>query len=173
MIPAVCGDLDGPPCHISVPMTTFYWVEVVRWNYHVLKNLIFCPALNGLSLMKRELIDNCVYTRSVPRFEYSEMKKMIRCAFGDLEDRIPKKAVNLIESNAGVLDNSGVILLHDDVGAHVTASFKKSKDGRLIIQGGFRKYVENLEMKEDDIVVITFHKRAGSASMIVRVCILS
>nr|XP_040252717.2 uncharacterized protein LOC120969558 [Aegilops tauschii subsp. strangulata] len=142
--------------------------------------------------MKRELIDNCVYTRSVPRFEYSEMKKMIRCAFGDLEDvccifvhkmngvdiedgymRIPKKAVNLIESNAGVLDNSGVILLHDDVGAHVTASFKKSKDGRLIIQGGFRKYVENLEMKEDDIVVITFHKRAGSASMIVRVCILS
>ena len=60
---------------------------------------------------------------------------------------IPKKAVDLIESNAGVLDNSGVILLHDDVGAHVTTSFKKSKDGRLVIQGGFRKYVVNLEMK--------------------------
>lgn len=87
--------------------------------------------------------------------------------------RIPKKAVDIIESNAGVLDNSGVIVLDDDGGGHVTASFKKSKDGRLVIQGGFRKYVVNLEMKEDDLVVITFHKRAGSTSMTVRVCNLS
>jgi hypothetical protein len=71
------------------------------------------------------------------------------------------------------LDDSGITLLHDDAGDHVTASFKKSKDGRLVIQGGFRKYVVQLEMKEDDLVVITFHKCAGSASMTVRVCILS
>ncbi|EMS47473.1 hypothetical protein TRIUR3_14733 [Triticum urartu] len=120
--PAVCGDLEGPSCHVSVPMTTFYWVEALRWH-------------------KRTT------------------------------GRIPKN--DLIESNAGVLDDSGIILVHDDAGAHVTALFKKSKDGRLVIEGGFRKYVIHIQMKEDDLVVVTFHEHAGTASMTVRVCIIS
>lgn len=275
---AVCGDLEGPSCHVSVPMTNFYWVEAfvpccnrqvlgaciehlqsiaTRENkpmgktifvtrelleyevmvdhgdrrtrihgdgwHRFLDEYVVRPgdmvyiclprgnerffvdverddvrqtplpylASNGLSLMKRELVDHCVYTRGIHKFEYSEMKRMIRCAFGALEDvccifvhkmngvdirdgymRIPKKAVDLIESNTGVLDNSGSLLLHDDTEAHVAASFKKSNDGRLVIQGCFRKYVIQLEMKENDLVVITFHKRAGTASMTVRVCIL-
>uniref|UniRef100_N1QQ31 Uncharacterized protein n=1 Tax=Aegilops tauschii TaxID=37682 RepID=N1QQ31_AEGTA len=45
------------------------------------------------------------------------------------------------------------ILLHDDTGAHVGASYKKANDGRLVMQGGFRKYVDQLELKEDDLVV--------------------
>ncbi|KAM3213663.1 hypothetical protein ACQJBY_066215 [Aegilops geniculata] len=91
----------------------------------------------------------------------------------DILQRVPKKAVDLIESKTCIMDDSGSILLHDDTGPHVAASFKRSKDGRLIIQGGFWKYVIQLEMKENDLVVITFHKRAGSASMTVRMCILS
>ena len=43
-------------------------------------------ASNGLSLMKRELIDQCVYTRGIHQLEYPEMRKMIRCAFGTLEN---------------------------------------------------------------------------------------
>uniref|UniRef100_A0A453PFX7 TF-B3 domain-containing protein n=1 Tax=Aegilops tauschii subsp. strangulata TaxID=200361 RepID=A0A453PFX7_AEGTS len=27
---AVCRDVEGPSCHISVPMTTFYWFESVQ-----------------------------------------------------------------------------------------------------------------------------------------------
>ncbi|EMS68763.1 hypothetical protein TRIUR3_07621 [Triticum urartu] len=167
--PAVCGDLEGPSCHVSVPMTTFYWVEALRW--HKRTTGVRSDDFNGLSLMKRELVDHCVYIKGIRQFEYSEMKKMIRCAFGALEDRIPKN--DLIESNAGVLDDSGIILVHDDAGAHVTALFKKSKDGRLVIEGGFRKYVIHIQMKEDDLVVVTFHEHAGTASMTVRVCIIS
>ena len=36
--------------------------------------------------MKRELIDQCVYTRGIHQLEYPEMRKMIRCAFGTLEN---------------------------------------------------------------------------------------
>nr|XP_040257324.1 uncharacterized protein LOC120974863 [Aegilops tauschii subsp. strangulata] len=61
-----------------------FFVDVVRDG--VRQKPLPYLASNGLSLMKRELIDNCVYTRSVPRFEYSEMTKMIMCAFGGLED---------------------------------------------------------------------------------------
>jgi hypothetical protein len=66
------------------------------------------------------------------------------------------------------MDNSGSILLHDDTGANVAASFKKSNYGELVIQGGFRQYVVQLELKEDDLVVSMFHRRAGSASITVR-----
>lgn len=41
--------------------------------------LWFWPALNGLSLMKHELVDQCVYTRGI-QLEYPEMRKMIRCS---------------------------------------------------------------------------------------------
>ncbi|KAF7096529.1 hypothetical protein CFC21_098461 [Triticum aestivum] len=134
-------------------------------------------ALNGLSLVHRELVDQCVYTRGI-RLEFPEMRKMIRRAFTPLEDiccifvhkmtgvdirggymRLPKKAVDLIESKTGHMDNSGSILLHDDTGALVAASFKKANDGRLVIQGGFPKCVGQLELKENDLVVITFHRR--------------
>ena len=42
-------------------------------------------ALNGLSLVHRELVDQCVYTRGI-RLEFPEMRKMIRRAFTPLED---------------------------------------------------------------------------------------
>lgn len=148
-------------------------------------------ALNGLPLLRRELVDQCVYTRRI-KLEYPEMRKMIRCAFGTLEDvccifvhkmtavdikdgymRIPKKAIALVESTTGEMGESGSILLHDDTGSHVTASFKKANDGRLVIQGGFRKYVGQFDLEEDNLVVITIYRRAGSPSTTVRICILS
>ena len=59
------------------------------------------------------------------------------------------------------MGDSRRILRHDDTGAHVVASYRKANDGRLVIQGGFRKYVDQLELKEDDLVVSTFHSALG------------
>ncbi|KAF7090758.1 hypothetical protein CFC21_093459 [Triticum aestivum] len=38
---AVCRDVEGPSCHISVPMTTFYWFESVRPSHHDVALLLF------------------------------------------------------------------------------------------------------------------------------------
>ncbi|XBH98853.1 hypothetical protein VPH35_128303 [Triticum aestivum] len=38
-LPAVCGVVEGSSCHVSVPMTTFYWFEAVRCYYHVIAPL--------------------------------------------------------------------------------------------------------------------------------------
>ncbi|KAM3354177.1 hypothetical protein ACQJBY_025057 [Aegilops geniculata] len=87
-------------------------------------------AVNGLSLRKHKLVDQCMYTRGV-QLEYPDMRKMTRCAFGLLEDaccifvhkmnvvyirdgymEILKKTVDLVESKTGHMDESGSIL-HD------------------------------------------------------------
>lgn len=78
--------------------------------------------------------------------------------------RIPKKVVERIEERTAQMDDSGSILLVDDLGTQIDAAFKKSADGRLVIQGEFRKYAVQLNLKVDDVVVITFHKRTGSPS---------
>lgn len=41
--------------------------------------------MNGLSLVNRELVDQCVYTRGI-QLEYPEMRKMIKRVFTPLED---------------------------------------------------------------------------------------
>ncbi|KAM3207589.1 hypothetical protein ACQJBY_062686 [Aegilops geniculata] len=58
--PAVCGDLEGPSCHISVPMTTFYWGEA------------FIPCCN------RRVIGACIeHLQSIAARENKPMCKTI------------------------------------------------------------------------------------------------
>ncbi|XP_044979594.1 uncharacterized protein LOC123447089 isoform X3 [Hordeum vulgare subsp. vulgare] len=148
-------------------------------------------AMRGLSRRKKKIINKCIITRGI-HLKYSEMKKMVRNAFGPTKSpccvlvhrmsngdisarymRIPKRVVERIEKKTGTLEEEGQLVLVNDVDAYVDGRYKKLTDERLVLQGGFRTYAHLLGLEVDDLVSIFFQKVEDPAAIKVWFTVLS